>query len=140
MTPKRRALGALTKADLLEIGRHFELEVVARMSLDELLDAVGRSKKATLDKIVRVVSRDTLKAMCDALEIPRDGRDKQVIIDRIVAATGGEAANASEPEGEASTGVVAGGTKPVASSKGSKKATAAPAKAQAWLGFPTLEC
>ena len=90
MTFKRRALGALTRAELLEIGRGLELEVSTGMRLDELIDAVAGSKRATLERILPTLSRDTLKSICFAVGEPAEGREKQVIIDRILAASGGD--------------------------------------------------
>ena len=88
MTFKRRALGALTRAELLEIGRGLELDVSTGMRLDELIDAVAGSKRATLERILPSLSRDTLKSICFAVGEPAEGREKQIIIDRILAASG----------------------------------------------------
>jgi|GEM_PF-3129728 len=90
MTFKRRALGALTRAELLEIGRGLELEVSTGMRLDELIDAVAGSKRATLERILPTLSRDTLKSICFAVGEPAEGREKQVIIDRILTASGAD--------------------------------------------------
>ena len=88
MTFKRRALGALTRAELLDIGRGLELDVSTGMRLDELIDAVAGSKRATLERILPTLSRDTLKSICFAVGEPAEGREKQIIIDRILAASG----------------------------------------------------
>ena len=88
MTFKRRALGALTRGELLEVGRGLELDVSTGMRLDELIDAVAGSKRATLERILPTLSRDTLKSICFAVGEPAEGREKQIIIDRILAASG----------------------------------------------------
>jgi adenine-specific DNA-methyltransferase len=90
MTFKRRALRALTRAELLDIGRGLELEVSTGMRLDELVDAVAGSKRATLERILPSLTRDTLKSICFAVGEPAEGREKQVIIDRILAASGAD--------------------------------------------------
>ena len=115
MTYKRRALLALTKQELLEIGRAFELEVAARMSVDEVRDVVARSKRATLDRILLQLSRDNLKGVCAELGRPADGRDEQPSIERILepAQSGpdGEDADGARPapaEPERETGQPAG--------------------------------
>ncbi|HEY3353163.1 MAG TPA: site-specific DNA-methyltransferase [Polyangia bacterium] len=69
---------------MLDISREFELDVVVRMSVDEIRDAVGRSKRATLAKILPLLQRDTLKAICRELNLSDVGREKQEIIDRIL--------------------------------------------------------
>src|SRR5688500_4809669 len=49
MSFKRRVLSALGKDLLLEIGRGLELDVTTRMRVDELRDALAKSKRVTLD-------------------------------------------------------------------------------------------
>lgn len=91
MTFKRRLLSALCKEDLLAIGREHELDVTARLTIDELRDVVARSKRATVEKIVGDgMSRDTLKAICEACGLDSSGKEKQPIVDRILAAAKGE--------------------------------------------------
>lgn len=57
MTFKRRVLSALRKDaalrkdELLEIGRGLELDVTPRMGVEELRDALAKSKRAKLDAI-----------------------------------------------------------------------------------------
>jgi hypothetical protein len=46
MTFKRKALSALTRTELLEVGRELELGVTTNMRLDELMDVVAGSKSA----------------------------------------------------------------------------------------------
>lgn len=142
MTPKRRALGVLRKTELLEMARAFELEANQRMSVDELVDIVAGSKRTTLDQILAALSRDTLKAICAELDLTTEGREKKVLIDRIVDATRGE----QKPDG--SNGRTDGldarddanGKRATADAKGGKgKTPPVPLqKAQAWLAFPTL--
>ena len=97
MTFKRRALGVLTRNELLDLGRSFELAVSTGMRQDELADVLSRSKRAGLDKILPLLARDTLKGICEELGLPSDGREKQVIVDRIVAARPG-AGNGDDEE------------------------------------------
>jgi hypothetical protein len=68
MSFKRRVLSALGKDVLVEIGRGLELDVTTRMGLEELRDALAKSKRAKLDAIVQEsLSRDTLKDICGAV-------------------------------------------------------------------------
>lgn len=90
MSFKRRVLSALGKEPLLEIGRSLELEVAARMTVDELRDALASSKRATLESIVsETLSRDGLKHICEALGLDSAGREKAVLVERILAARPG---------------------------------------------------
>ena len=98
MTFKRRVLSALGKDELLEIGRGLELDVTTRMTVDELRDALAASKKAKLATIVGPkLSRDTLKEICLACGLDDTGKEKQVLVDRILAAGDKGAPAASAP-------------------------------------------
>ena len=70
MTPKRRALEALTKPVLLAIARQFELNVRANDSVDELRDAIAQSKKAKLAE---------LRLVFALLLNPHDSEDKAIL-------------------------------------------------------------
>jgi hypothetical protein len=94
MTFKRRVLSALGKDELLEIGRDLELEVTTRMAVDDLRDALAKSKRASLTAIVQEsLSRDTLKDICGAVGIDDTGKEKATLVERILAAGGDKAAN-----------------------------------------------
>lgn len=129
MSPKRRALGTLKKADLLSIGRAFDLAVTAQMSVGELLDTVSGSKRATLDAILPTLSLGNLKAICGALDLPTAGNAKPALIGRIIEATGGTPPPLTGGDAAGNGGPMTGR---------SKKTTTSP-PTQAWLMFPTLE-
>jgi hypothetical protein len=94
MTFKRRVLSALGKDELLEIGRGLELDVTTRMGVEELRDALAKSKRAKLDAIVQEsLSRDTLKDICGAVGLDDTGKEKAALVERILAAGGDKAAN-----------------------------------------------
>lgn len=94
MSFKRRVLSALGKDVLLEIGRGVELDVTTRMGVEELRDALAKSKRAKLDAIVQEsLSRDTLKDICGAVGLDDTGKEKAALVARILAAGGDKAAN-----------------------------------------------
>jgi hypothetical protein len=94
MSFKRRVLSALGKDLLLEIGRGLELDVTTRMGVEELRDALARSKRATLDSIVQEsLPRDTLKDICGAIGLDDTGKEKAALVERILAASGGKSTN-----------------------------------------------
>jgi SAM-dependent methyltransferase len=94
MTFKRRVLSALGKDELLEIGRDLELEVTTRMAVDDLRDALAKSKRASLTAIVQEsLSRETLKDICGAVGIDDTSKEKATLVERILAAGGDKAAN-----------------------------------------------
>ncbi len=89
MTFKRRVLSALTKAELLELGRGLELEVKAAMVVDELRDLLASSKRAKLERLVTAdLKLDQLKAICEACDLDPVGKEKQLLVDRILTAGG----------------------------------------------------
>lgn len=94
MTFKRRVLSALGKDELLEIDRDLELGVTTRMAVDDLRDALAKSKRASLTAIVQEsLSRDTLKDICGAVGLDDTGKEKAALVERILAAGGDKAAN-----------------------------------------------
>ncbi len=96
MSFKRRVLSALGKEQLLDIGRGLELDVTTRMGVEELRDTLAKSKRAKLEAIVQEsLSRDTLKEICGAVGVDDTGKEKAALVDRILAAGNGKAANGS---------------------------------------------
>jgi len=139
MTYKRRALGVLSRAELLEIGRALELGVSSGMRLDELLDVVSSSKRARLDRVLSMLSRDTLKSMCTAVGLSAEGREKDILRDRILAGAKGE----SEPERPANGApavVIASPPVPLGTGLGevAPAATSGPQQ-DIWQLFPTID-
>jgi DNA-binding TFAR19-related protein (PDSD5 family) len=135
MTFKRKALGALTRAELLEVGKTLDLGVTSGMRLDEMMDVVAGSKKrGVLEKILDLLARDTLKSVCFAVGISAEGREKQVLVDRILAAERGDD---GDGDGETPEPKAKKARKEEAAAK---PAPAPPAQTQlAWQGFPMLE-
>ncbi len=87
MTFKRRVLSALGKDELLAIGREFALDVTTRMAVDDLRDAVAKSKRAGLSAIVREsLPRDVLKDICVAVGLDSTGKEKAALVEKILAA------------------------------------------------------
>jgi DNA modification methylase len=118
MTDKRRALEALTKAHLVELGRSLEVEVRSSMSVDEVRGALARSKRASLDRILPLLDRAGLQAICAELGLPSNGKDKQALMNLILGTE-----QAPQPKGASKA------------PKGNGKPAPAP---QMWLTFPEV--
>jgi hypothetical protein len=87
MSFKRRVLSALKKDELLAVGRGLELEVRESMRVEELRDALAKSRRASVAAIVQEsLSRDALKAICVACDLDDTGKEKLPLVQRIVAA------------------------------------------------------
>src|SRR5215468_8851511 len=82
-------LSTLGKDELLGLGRALQVEVAARMTVDEPRDAIARSKRASIEKIVDdAVSRDLLNTICEVCGLDASGNENQPLVMRIVAASG----------------------------------------------------
>jgi type I restriction enzyme M protein len=111
MSFKRRVLSALGKDLLLQIGRGLELEVTARMRVDELREVLAGSKRARLEVIVQEsLPRDTLKEICGAVGLDDTGKEKAALVERILAAGGvTTAADGDDPVAPPASGAIGGG-------------------------------
>jgi SAM-dependent methyltransferase len=152
MTFKRRVLSALGKDQLLEIGRGLDLEVATRMAVDDLRDVIAKSKRASLSAIVQEsLSRDALKEICVAVGLDDTGKEKSVLVERILTA-GASAANGSgykiEPtttkgttarEGAAPFGALPLGLNVVSAEKPSKAKAKGKAADRRRAGIPESE-
>lgn len=97
---KRSALETLTRARLLELANGHDLEVSSRAKHDELVDALVGSRSVGFEEVLAGLSRDELKAICDAHEMDRSGKAKAPIVARIL----GREPEASAPKSEPLTG------------------------------------
>ncbi len=127
MPSKRRIVETLKKQDLLALADYFELEVADRRVREHLVDAIASSKKARLPDLLGQLKRETLKESCRQLGLDDSGREKAVLVERLLggsAETGRPAAspnNPGAPRQQASAKLPAGaqttppaGPKPVA--------------------------
>jgi type I restriction enzyme M protein len=81
---KRAALGTLTVKRLGGLCDTFELERPAAARKDDLIDLLGRSKRATFEAILTELKRDELKDICRAHGLDDAGKEKGPIIARIL--------------------------------------------------------
>ncbi|MFO0681015.1 MAG: site-specific DNA-methyltransferase [Sandaracinus sp.] len=84
MSIKRKALSVLSKLELLEIGHEHGLDVKQSMRVDELIDVIAGSKRARIEKVLPLFSRDRLKEVCELLGLPVTASNKGEYIDRIL--------------------------------------------------------
>lgn len=81
---QRDALATLPKSRLIELGDAFEIEVPARANRAERIEALAKSHRSTLERVLGVLTRVELKAICRAGGLDDGGRAKAVIIERIL--------------------------------------------------------
>ena len=78
------ALDALTRPRLLEIAAAFEIEVNPRLRKSDLVDTLAHSRRAPFRRILDLLKRDELKAICEVSGIDGSGREKALIVERIL--------------------------------------------------------
>jgi type I restriction enzyme M protein len=96
MPSKRDVLVQLSREELISVVEKFELEVADRRKKDDLLESVAASKKATLAEVLLALSRERLKELCVALGLDDSGREKTILIDRLLG-TGKASAEPAKP-------------------------------------------
>lgn len=106
---RRTALEALGRDALARLTEHFNLAVEDRRSAASHVDAVMRSRSIVFEDLLRQLPRDDLKSICEALGQDSGGREKEMLVRRIVAPT--NAANGSTGQGERAESPLAKGGK-----------------------------
>jgi hypothetical protein len=84
MPSKRDILGQLSRDELASVVDQYELSPAGRRKKDDLLEAVATSRKAKLEEILSEYTRDRLKGLCQGLGLDDSGREKSVLVDRII--------------------------------------------------------
>ncbi len=97
MTFKQRVLSVLSKAELLELGKRFELDVKTSMTLEELVKRLGGSKRAALDKLLLAFTKKQLDDACNSVGLPGGGT-KAELMERILGARPGNGNGATAGE------------------------------------------
>ncbi len=84
MPTKRKILEALTKTVLLNIAAEYEITGLSAQSKANIVDALAGSRKVQPDEFLNNFSRDHLKELCQSLGLDESGREKQILIDRLI--------------------------------------------------------
>lgn len=86
LTPmhRRTALAALSRDTLTSLSAHYGVDVGDRRVVANHVDALIRSRGIDFAELLARIAREELKIMCAALGLPRDGREKQLLIERIL--------------------------------------------------------
>jgi hypothetical protein len=101
MASKRDVAWQLKRHELQELVRKYNVEIRgdARVS-EDLVDAVVAKRRLPLREMLGALSRDRLKEICDALELDTRGRERAILIDRIVGAEREDTEDDDADEGE----------------------------------------
>jgi type I restriction enzyme M protein len=83
---KRRVLDLLQRAELLALTDRFDVDVSDRRVKSQLVDALAASRRASLSDILSALSRGCLKDLCKGFGLDDGGREKAVLVERILSA------------------------------------------------------
>lgn len=81
---RRAALVVLSRDTLTALSAHYSLDVADRRVAANHVDALVRSRNLDFGELLTRLSRDELKTICEELQLPSDGREKQPLIERIL--------------------------------------------------------
>jgi type I restriction enzyme M protein len=93
---RRTALAALSRDTLTSLSAHYGLDVGDRRVVANHVDALIRSRGIDFAELLARLSREELKTTCKALDLPSDGREKQLLIERILGANRATFASGTE--------------------------------------------
>jgi adenine-specific DNA-methyltransferase len=84
MSRKRQILEAISRANLLEVARSYEITGLTALQKAEIVDALAGSRTVQPEDFLATFSRDDLKAICRDMGLDESGREKAAIVDRIL--------------------------------------------------------
>jgi len=84
MASKRKILETITRENLLIVAQNLEIGGLSGKSKDEIVDALAGSRSVAIADVLAMFPRDNLKEMCQKLGLSDNGREKQVLIDRLL--------------------------------------------------------
>ena len=85
MSVKRTVLESLSRARLVELVYQFDTSLIpSGLRKPELVDELARLRRAKLEDLLPCLSRDELRTACEWLGLDSGGREKRVLIDRIL--------------------------------------------------------
>ena len=92
---RRAALEVLSRDRLAAMSAKFDLTVEDRRAQAAHVDAIVRARSLDFGEVLRQLSRDELKAICDALGLDPSGKEKEAIVQRILGNQDGPATTSS---------------------------------------------
>lgn len=84
MTLKRNIVESLKRDELIHCINKFSLEVSDRRSRQRLIDALIRNRRINLGSILDDIPRIRLKELCRKFDLSDTGREKSVLVDRLI--------------------------------------------------------
>ncbi|RKH29781.1 type I restriction endonuclease subunit M [Corallococcus sp. CA041A] len=90
LTPQQRraALEQLSRDRLTSLSDHFGLDVGDRRVIQNHVNAIVRSQSVDFGVLLGLLKREELQAICGALGLAQAGREKEVLVQRILGGSG----------------------------------------------------
>ena len=98
MLKRRTILEHLNRQTLLDLAYTFEIPGLTGKRKDDIVSTLARKRTIEPEAILRQVSRDDLKQLCEATGLDSSGRAKQPIIDRLLGRGDSPASSPPAPE------------------------------------------
>jgi len=108
MVKRRDILEALTRARLLELARDLEVSALTGRAKTDIVGTLARKRSISTETLLEPLKRDELKAICRAAGLDDGGREKAMIIRRIL---GKEEAVQAKPAASTAPGAKGGATR-----------------------------
>ena len=84
MPTKRDILKVITRESLLEFAKAADVSGLSGKSKIEIVDALAAAKRARLRDFLPTLPRNILKNVCESCGLDNTGREKQLLIDRLI--------------------------------------------------------
>ena len=95
MASRRQVLETLTRQHLLDLAATADVGGLTGKAKADIVDTLVASRSLTLEQVLATLSRDQLKAVCRELGLDDTGKEKQVLIDRLLGAGANPAATSA---------------------------------------------
>jgi len=97
MPTKRQILEELKREELIAAADRFDVPIADRRVKTVLVEALASSHGAATEEILADLKRDRLKELCRALDLDDGGREKAILISRLIEDTRGSTEAAGGP-------------------------------------------
>ncbi len=87
MPTKRKIFESVSRENLIVLSGNLEIAGLTGKGKDDIIDALVSSRNVVLEEVLGTLPRDMLKDICQKLDLDDSGREKQVIIDRLLGRT-----------------------------------------------------
>ena len=101
MSVRKQILEVLTRTRLKQIGGRLGRDYAASAKRGDVVNSLNRTRSISLADILGEMMRDELKRACVALDLNNSGREKKLLIHRILAAD--RTANRPKPRASRAT-------------------------------------